>query len=164
MKKILLTINHVYLLFGATLYVGVLWAMKFFWFPTWHKLTTANYYDQFVPQTTAATKFFTVVVPLMFLASLIMIVSEWKTKLRWIAIAILLTLGAATFIGTTKIIPINKIMAQGVTDQTQLTELMTKWIALNEFRFYSLTFLWLLVVFYFVTKGNLPQAIEENKS
>ena len=163
MKEILLTINHVCLMFGTTMYVGVLWSLKFFWFPTWHKLTPANYYDQFVPQTLAATKFFTVVVPIMFLSCIFMAISEWKTKLRWAPIAAFLTLGAATFVGAGKILPINKFLREGVTDQARLTELMTKWIGLNEFRFWALTILWLLVMYYFIAKGNLPQAIREKR-
>ena len=56
MKGILLTINHAYLFFGATLYCGVLWALHFFWYSTWRHLQVANYYEQFIPQTAAATQ------------------------------------------------------------------------------------------------------------
>lgn len=163
MKEFLLCINHSILMFGTTMYVGVLWSLKFFWFPTWHKLTPANYYEQFAPQTIAATQFFTVVVPAMFLAIIFMGISEWKTKLRWVPIAAGLILGAATFVGTGQIIPINKQLRAGVTDQAQLTELMNKWINLNEFRFWALTALWLLMMYYFMAKGNLPQAIREKR-
>ncbi len=164
MKALLLTVNHTLLMFGTTMYVGVLWSLKFFWFPTWHKLTPANYYEQFVPQTTAATKFFTVVVPVMFLACVFMAIDEWKTRLRWLPIAAALTLGAATFVGAGQILPINKQLRAGITEQAQLTELMTKWISLNEFRFWALTVLWLLVMYYFIAKGGLPRAIQEKRS
>ena len=86
MKGILLALNHACIFFGATLYCGVLWSLRFFWFPTWRHLTVANYYDQFTPETLAATRFFTVVVPIMFFCCLVMIVTEWRGKLRWAAV------------------------------------------------------------------------------
>ena len=67
--------------------VGVLWALHFFWFPSWNNLKVDNYYDQFIPQTSTATEFFTVLVPLMFLGHVIMCWKEWKTRMRWISIS-----------------------------------------------------------------------------
>jgi hypothetical protein len=58
-KGRLLALNHAVFLWGSTLYVGVLWALHFFWFPSWTHLTVAKHYDQFIPQTMTATKFFT---------------------------------------------------------------------------------------------------------
>ncbi len=124
MKGKLLAVNHACVFFGATLYCGVLWALHFFWFPSWEHLQVANYYDQFIPQTTAATKFFTVVVPIMLLCNVIMVIYEWKGRLRWVAIGSLLCVIAATWVGQLYIIPINKIMAVPITDQTQLTSLL----------------------------------------
>jgi hypothetical protein len=155
MKAILLAINHAFILFGATLYCGVLWSLRFFWFPTWRNLQVSNYYEQFIPQTDAATKFFTVVVPLMFLALIIMTISEWKTGMVWVPIAGLVLLGAATYVGQAHIIPINKILATHVTDQAALTAHLEKWISLNEIRWVLTTLLWLLMMLYFILKGDL---------
>lgn len=41
------------------MYFGTGWSLVLFWFPTGKELTVGNYYDQFVPQVTAATRFFT---------------------------------------------------------------------------------------------------------
>lgn len=164
MKQFLLAFNHAYIFFGATLYVGVLWALHFFWFPGWAKLKVDNYYDQFIPQTTIATQFFTIVVPLMFLALAVMIVSEWKTRLRWVSIAALLCLGLATYVGQFHIIPINKILAKGIVDQAKLSELLQQWMFLNDIRWVLLTLMWLIMMYYFIVKGNLLQALAGDKT
>ncbi|MGH3118957.1 MAG: hypothetical protein ACRDQ2_17960 [Gaiellales bacterium] len=163
MKRVLLAINHAYLFFGTTLYVGVLWALHFFWFPSWRGLTVANYYEQFIPQTSAATRFFTIVVPLMILAMVVMLWSEWKTRLRWVPIVALLCLGGATFFGTMRIIPVNRILAGRVTDQARLTELLQRWMSLNDIRWVLLTILWLTLMYYFLRKGDTWRALGSDR-
>ena len=159
MKRILLALNHGYFFFGTTLYVGVLWALHFFWFPSWRTLTVENYYDQFIPQTSTATRFFTVVVPLMFLTGAIMAWREWRTPQRWYPLGALLCLATATFVGTRRIIPVNKILATHITDQARLTSLLQRWMELNDIRWVLLTIAWLLLMVYFFRKGNTLDAI-----
>jgi hypothetical protein len=146
--------TNAYVFFGTTLYVGVLWALHFFWFPTWTKLTVDNYYDQFIPQTATATRFFTVVVPLMFLGHAIMCWKEWKTSMRWVSLGALACLGAATYDGTLHIIPINKILATHITDPERVTALLKKWMCLNDIRMVLLTASWLLLMYYFGSKAH----------
>ncbi len=152
-KTKLFIINSAYIFFGATLYVGVLWALHFFWFPTWKNLMVENYYDQFIPQTTAATKFFTILVPIMFLSHLILCWQEWKTKLRWLAILALLALSGATYVGTMHIIPVNKILKQHITDQGRVTQLLEKWMMLNDIRMVLMTLAWATLMAYFGYKA-----------
>jgi hypothetical protein len=116
MKRILLALNHGYLFFGTTLYVGVLWALHFFWFPSWQHLAVDNYYDQFPDQHRD---------PLLHhrgavddshrchhgLAGVV-------TRFRWYPIAALACLGTATIVGTLRIIPVNKIPAGHITDRS----------------------------------------------
>jgi glucan phosphoethanolaminetransferase (alkaline phosphatase superfamily) len=160
LKGKLLALNHATIFFGATLYCGVLWALRFFWFPTWTHLTLANYYDQFVPETLAATRFFTVVVPIMFLCCLIMVVTEWRGRLRWAAIAAFVCLIAATIVGQAYIIPVNKIIDAGVKDQAQLTSLLQRWMSLNDIRFVLLTIMWVVMMYYFIARGKLTDVLE----
>ena len=84
MKKYLLLINHVYLFFGTTVYVGVLWALHYFWYPSWEVITVDTVQDHFIMPTSAATVFFTYVVSAMFLASIVMIVTtlllQWRPE------------------------------------------------------------------------------------
>jgi hypothetical protein len=152
-KEKLLVFNSSCIFFGTTLYVGVLWALHFFWFPTWQDFKVENYYDQFIPQTAAATKFFTVVVPIMFLCSVIMVWKDWKTSMRWIAAGSLACLALATYVGTLHIIPINKILAARVTDQARLTDLFQQWMFLNDIRWVLMTLSWVLLMYYFGAKA-----------
>jgi len=162
MKGRLIALNHAVILWGSTLYVGVLWALHFFWFPSWQHLTVANYYDQFIPQTTAATQFFTFWVPITFLCLLVMLWSERHTRLRWVPWAGLLCLATSTSVGQFLIIPINHYLATHITDQAVLTERMTLWMFLNNIRWVTETLAWLVIMYYFVAKGALPARIEQD--
>ena len=72
-KTMLIGANHLFLMFGTTVYVGVLWALHFFWYPSWEVMNVGNVQDHFILPTSAATKFFTIIVPIMFLCSGVMI-------------------------------------------------------------------------------------------
>ena len=42
MKETLLVLNTLYFLFGATLYMGTMWVLRLFLYPTWRSLTPEN--------------------------------------------------------------------------------------------------------------------------
>lgn len=86
MKSLLLAINHAYLFFGTTIYVDVLWALHFFWYPSWQVMNRGSVQDHFLLPIGKATEFFWVVVPLMFVANAIMIYTERKSPQRWLAV------------------------------------------------------------------------------
>src|SRR4029453_2061723 len=75
----LLLLNALYFLFGATMYVGTMWVLKFFLYPTWESLDRGNVDMHFGIPTRQATKFFTVVVPPMFISGIILAWTEWGT-------------------------------------------------------------------------------------
>ena len=52
MRETLLTINVVYFLFGATIYCGVMWSLRFFFYPSWSKMTVDNVQDHFSRRST----------------------------------------------------------------------------------------------------------------
>lgn len=164
MKKILLTINHVYLFFGTTVYVGVLWGLHFFWYPSWKTIKLENVHDHFIIPTSEATEFFTIVVPLMFLANIIMIVKEWNTKFRWSSILALLCISGATYVGQIHIIPINETINAGVDSMATLRDLFQDWMFLNDLRWVIMTIMWLTLIYYFVDKGDLMERFANGKS
>jgi uncharacterized membrane protein len=145
--------TNAYIFFGSSIYVGVLWALHFFWYPTWQVYTAANYYDHFIPPTQAATRFFTVVVPLMFIGYVLMVWKEWSTDMRWVSVGALLGLAGSTFVGQLYIIPINKILAGHITDDARVTDLMQQWMKLNDIRSVLMTISWLLLMYYFGSKA-----------
>ncbi len=155
-KTMLIGVNHILLMFGTTVYMGVLWALHFFWYPSWEVMNVGNVQDHFILPTSAATRFFTVVVPIMFLTSIIMIWLEWKTKFRWHAIVGLLGVTGATLVGQILIIPVNKRIAGGV-DQAALTELLEEWMVLNDIRWIIITIMWLALMIYFLMKPSLSE-------
>ena len=58
MKAALLLVNAVYFLFGASMYMGTMWVLRFFLYPTWRSLTPDNVGEHFGVPTILATKFF----------------------------------------------------------------------------------------------------------
>jgi hypothetical protein len=154
MKRTLLGLNNAYTMFGTTVYVGVLWALRFFWYPGWRELKVDNYHGQFIPQTTRATKFFTVVVPIMYLTLLIQTISEWKGRFRWVPLAGLACLTGSTVVGQRQIIPINKKLDKGIKDQDELTGHLKEWMRLNDQRFVMMTVMWGVFMWYFTARAG----------
>ena len=154
-KSITAAISSTFLLFGTTVYVGVLWALHFFWYPSWEVMNVTNVQDHFINPTSAATDFFWIVVPIMFVTNVIMIVLEWKTKHRWTFFVALAGISGASYIGQALIIPVNDTIAQGITDQARLTEYLTDWMKYNDWRWMTMNVMWLALVYYYIAKGGL---------
>jgi hypothetical protein len=161
MKGALLIINHAYLLFGATIYVGVLWALHFFWYPSWEVMNLSNVHDHFLLPIDKASEFFWVVVPLMFLANAVMIYTERRSRELWLALLAFACIGAASYVGQRLIFPVNDIIRAGVPTQEALTPLFKRWMHLNDVRMFLMTVMWLALVGYFVSKGNLLRTLSE---
>ena len=162
-RQTLIGLNHLLLMFGTTVYMGVLWALHYFWYPSWEVMNVTNVQDHFILPTSAATRFFTVVVPIMFVTSLIMIWLEWKTKFRVLAIIGLLGVIGATGVGQVLIIPVNETIAAGVAP-AELTPLLERWMVLNDIRWIIITIMWLALMVYFLTKGDLLSAVVGSKA
>ena len=152
----LLTVNAVYFLFGATIYCGVMWALKVFFYPSWHGMTVDTVQTHFIIPTDAATRFFTVVVPIMHLSAIVMIVTEWGNPQPMIAAFVaLLGIITSTLVGQLLIIPINKRIKAGVADNKTLRPLLIEWMRLNTIRWVIVTFMWAATVWYFVTSTRI---------
>jgi len=160
MKEVLLLANVVYFLFGATMYMGTMWVLRFFLYPTWTALTPENVYEHFGVPTLLATKFFTIVVPPMFLSGVVLVVSEWDDGLMWLGVVCFLGIVVLTYVGQALIIPVNKKIRGGEYEgPSGLTQLLTRWMQLNNIRFVVSTITWAAVVWYLVAKPDLLQAL-----
>jgi hypothetical protein len=160
MRETLLTINVVYFLFGATIYCGVMWALQFFFYPSWRGMTVEAVQHHFVIPTDAATRFFTIVVPIMFFSGIVMVVTEWGEG--WMFVATLLALAGiivSTYIGQLYIIPVNKKIKAGVPDDETLVPLLKRWMMLNTIRWVTATVMWGATVWYIIAKGDFPDAV-----
>jgi hypothetical protein len=157
----LLLLNAVYFLFGATMYMGTMWVLRFFLYPTWEALTPDNVYQHFGVPTILATRFFTVVVPPMFLAGVVLVVSEWGDPLVWVAAGCLAGIILLTYVGQALIIPVNKKIRGGEYDgPAGLTPLLMRWMRLNDIRFVGSTVTWAAIVWYLVAKPDLLEALQ----
>lgn len=166
MSHNLLLLNDLYFAFGATIYAGTLWALRFFFYPSWKSMTVGSAYDHFIVPTRAATRFFTVVVPLMFAAAAVAIAEEWGRAQLWQAVVCLAGISVSSFFGELLIIPINKRVAAGVAagappdqrlDQNGLDRLLKRWMAYNDVRWVTTTVTWLAIIWLLVGKGDLSR-------
>ena len=160
MKAALLLVNALYFLFGATMYMGTMWVLRFFLYPTWRSLTPENVYQQFGVPTLLATKFFTVVVPPMFLSGVVLVWSEWGNSLVVLSAVCLLGIIVLTYVGQQLIIPVNEKVRSGSYDGPEgLTPLLTRWMKLNDIRFVGSTITWVAIVWYLAAKPDLLGAL-----
>ena len=154
-----LTLNVVYFLFGATIYCGVMWALRFFFYPSWHGMSVDNVQEHFIIPTDAATRFFLVVVPLMFASGIVMMASEWGEDVWWLTLVAFLGIAVSTYVGWIHIIPVNRRIKAGVPDNATLVPLLKRWMFLNNIRWVTVTIMWAAVVWYMVDKADLVDVI-----
>lgn len=149
MKTKLLAVNHSALFAAVSIYFGTGWSTAIFQFPVMPQLTIDNYYLHFIPQIDAATDFFTFLVTLMFVTCVVMIISEWRTRFRWVPILLLLAVIAATCLTYFVIFPVNDVLRAGIKDLAQLQEVVHQWIFLTKIRVAIWSFEWALMMYYF---------------
>jgi len=149
MKTFLLSINKAILFACLSMYFGTGWSLVLFSFPIAPKLTPATYYNQFVPQVTSATHFFTYMTMLMLFCCVVFIIEKFKSPDKWYPILILVLTLATTAITIIFIFPYNNRMAAGITDQAELDTVLTAWIHLNILRVCIWTAMWLVMIIYY---------------
>ena len=160
MKRILLDINNAYIFFCASIYLGLFWSLHFFWFPSYPEtLNVENYYNAIIPITDAATRFFFITIPIMALALVIMLISEWKTKLMWVPLAWFAGLLAPVLVQQIYIEDVNNQFKAGVTDQATLLELLHRWMFLNDVRWIVLTIMWCITMYFFIAKARQKERV-----
>lgn len=154
-KKTLLDLNNAYIFFCASIYLGLFWSLHFFWFPHYpNSLTLDNYYEAIIPQTTTATKFFFITIPLMAIAIVIMLITEWNSKLRWVPLAWIPGLLVPVVVQQAFIEDVNNQFIAGVTDERTLQELLKEWMFLNDLRWIILTIMWCITMYFFIAKAK----------
>jgi anthrone oxygenase-like protein len=149
MKNNLLTINKALLFACLSMYFGTGWSLVLFSFPIAPKLVPDNYYNQFVPQVTAATQFFTYMTMLIMLCCLIFIIEKFRDPAKWYPIIILLLIIITTAVTIIFIFPYNNKMAAGIKDPVELQSILKAWIQLNIFRVCIWTAMWLTMMIYY---------------
>jgi hypothetical protein len=142
-------LNDLLLMLFVSMYFGTGWSLVLFSFQIAPRLTVDNYYLQFVPQVTAATRFFTVMTAMMIASAAIMIVSLWGTALAWLPVLVIAAVIAATTLTVIWILPLNNQMSAGIKDPTQLQNILGRWMALNRVRVGLWSVEWLAMAAFF---------------
>lgn len=154
-KQLGIDLSNAYIFFCASIYLGLFWSLHFFWFPNYPAtLNLDNYYDAIIPQTTLATKFFFITIPVMALAILVMLISEWKTRLRWVPLLWIPGLLAPVIIQQAYIEKVNNEFIAGVSSIERLQELLQRWMFLNDLRWIILTVMWCVTMYFFLAKAR----------
>lgn len=155
LKKTLLDINNAYIFFCASIYLGMFWSLHFFWFPNYPStLNLDNYYNAIIPQTDLATRFFFITIPLMCIALVIMLITEWKTGLRWVPLAWIPGLLIPVIIQQAFIENVNNQFKAGLGNEMQLQDLLNEWMFLNDLRWIILTIMWGITMYFFIAKAK----------
>ena len=155
LKQTVVDLSNAYVFFCASIYLGMFWSLHFFWFPNYPStLNLTNYYDAIIPQTTLATKFFFITIPIMVVALVVMLISEWKTKLMWVPLAWIPGLFAPVIIQQAFIEKINDEFSSGVSDEARLQVLLDDWMYLNDLRWIILTIMWGVTMYFFIAKAK----------
>lgn len=153
--RTLVDINNAYIFFCSSIYLGMFWSLHLFWFPNYPStLTLENYYDAIIPQTTLATQFFFVTIPIMAVAIVIMLITEWKTHLRWVPILWIPGLLAPVIVQQAYIEAVNNEFSAGVTSEARLQELLQEWMYLNDVRWIILSIMWGVTMYFFIAKAR----------
>jgi hypothetical protein len=154
MGDTLTVINAAVLLACTSMYFGTGLSLVLFQFPGAGNLTPANYYDQFVPQVAAATRFFTWMTNLMLLTAGLMVWSEWGTAYLVVPIAEIVLVGLATGLTIIYIFKYNRRMEEGITDAGELHVVLRKWMRLNIVRVSIWVVEWLVIAAWFALKAR----------
>lgn len=163
MKSYLFTLNKMILFACLSMYFGTGWSLALFSFPIAPELRPENYYNQFVPQITAATRFLTWMTIVMIINCILFLIETWRNKLKWYPIGILIGLVAATLLTKIFIFPYNQKMSDGISDATELQYILSNWIKLNKIRVSIWTIQWLIMMVYF-TRGLTKTKSDEKIS
>lgn len=154
LRNTIRNINAGYCFFVSSIYMGVMWSLHYFWYEGWSALKLDNVAEHFVGPTSRATEFFTILVPIMFAVTIIMIIMEWKKRTLWPTLVIFLGIALSTYVGYFLIIPINKEIAAGLATQEDLNAHLEKWMYLNNVRKDTTTVMWLGCLFYYILKKD----------
>lgn len=137
------------LLLCASMYLGTGWSLVLFSFPSRSALNVDNYYEEFVPPVTRATRFFTWMTTVMIASAIGLIAGEWGGAYVAAPAVVLAGVLAATALTIKFIFPYNRRMAAGIKDERELQSVLGKWMLLNWIRVSLWTVQWVAITAYF---------------
>ena len=155
-KLALFRLSSFLLMFGASVYMGLWWALHIIWYPSWQNVHLDSVAEHFINPIDHAIKFFTVLVSIMVVTNIVLIIQEWHTKFRWLAIVVFVMLIMVTYTFQTKILPVINEIRVGLPNQQALTVKMHEWMHLNDIRWVYYSVMWSLLMIYFLSNKPKP--------
>ena len=149
MSEVIRTLFALVLLACASMYFGTGWSLVLFQLPDIPRLGPETYALPFVKPVERATRFFTWMTIVMLVAAVVLVVGEWHSGYVWVPIVYLAATVASTQLTRSVIIPLNKRMAQGITDPAEVRSVLTRWARLNRLRASLWTVEWAAIAAYF---------------
>lgn len=154
LKNLLLSINNGYTFFVASMHMGLMTSLVLFWYASWEGLKIDTIQNNFGIPATLATKLFVILIPIMMITTTVMIISEWKTALKWPSIVVLIGIMGSTITAKYFIFPVNDIIYAGVKTNEELEVLLLRWMALNNWRVFFSVLTWLGMFAFYTMKSN----------
>ena len=158
LQRIVSNICSIYSFFIASWHMGLMVSLLLLWYPAWNGLTINTVKTNFDIPAQTATHLFVVMVPIAITTAFILIVVEWKSVLRWPAIVAFLGLTGASVMAKYFLFPINDVIYAGVKSQDELTKLLVKWMALNNWRVFFSTLSWVAMMTFYTLKSEMKTA------
>jgi len=158
LKRVLLNICSIYTFFIASWHMGLMISVLLLWYPSWNGLTVDTVKTNFDIPAQTATNLFVIMVPIAITTAFILVIAEWKTALRWPAIVAFIGLSGASIVAKYFLFPINDIIYAGVKDQDELTQLLIKWMVLNNWRVFFSALTWIAMMIYYTMKSERKPA------
>lgn len=152
-ERHLLAVNHTILFLCASIYLGTGASLTLFQFPSFDDLTVDNYSIIVVPPIERATTFFTYMTQVMYVTGIVMLLAEWRSRLRWVPAVVLVALTATTLLTIFFIFDYNQELNAGITDPERLVQVMDQWMDLNWIRVGIWVVMWAAVMAYFAVRA-----------
>lgn len=149
----ILTANAVLLALCASMYLGTGGSLVLFQFPSFDHITVENYPLIINGPVLRATRFFTWMTQLMYLSCAVILIAEFRTRMRWFPLAVIAEITAVTLLTVLGIFRYNQELYDGITDPARLREVLDAWMALNWVRVSIWVIMWLTIMGYIAIKA-----------
>jgi len=148
-------IAAVYLMFGASFYLGMMLTMKFFLFPMWSTVRLETLETQLGFPVRRATITFTYLLPLMLAAPVVLVIADWGTATVWLAWACLAGVLALSVLSQLLQRPLNlKLYSGTIRSDEELQAVVRRWMSVNGVRFIAAAATWVLTLWYILARGG----------
>ena len=151
-------------LFVTTIYVGLMWSLHFFWFPSWQQVAASEFRSHFESPVREATQFFTYLVPVQLLSLGIFAWIEFKGKYRWLTLLSFIIMSATHTFAVILIFPINRALSAVGTPDAEIRSGLQQWMMYNDIRGILATTVWTLLLVYLIKKGDLVTKFQVGRS